>query len=78
MPQQTPNQMEWQYYNNKAKKRKIDFLLQEAAREFANCANTNQARHNAKQREKEILDEIATIDRHFAERCGWDNPNPPQ
>ena len=67
--------MEWQYYTNKAKKRKIDYLLAQAASNFANCPNTKEARQEAKLKEKDILDEIARIDRHFAERCGWDNPN---
>jgi hypothetical protein len=67
--------MEWQYYTNKSKKRKIDYLLAQAASNFANCANTKEARQEAKLKEKMILDEIARIDKHFAERCGWDNPN---
>jgi hypothetical protein len=58
------------YYTNPAKRRKIDRLLEEAASLFANCESTYEAREHAKRREKEILSEIAKIDRHFAERCG--------
>ena len=67
--------MEWQYYTNKAKKRKIDRILHEMAMLFANCENTPEARQAAKQQEIELLNQIATIDVHFAESCGWDNPN---
>lgn len=63
--------MEWQYYTNKSKKRKIDFLLKEAALNFANCENTSQARIKAQEQEKEILSQINKIDSHFAERCGY-------
>lgn len=66
--------MEWEYYTNKSKQRKIDSLLQEAATLFANCDNTQEARTAAKKQEKEILNEIARHDRHFAESCGWNNP----
>ena len=62
--------MEWQYYTNKAKRRKIDFLLKEAALTFANCANNSKARIDAKKKEQEILSKINKIDPHFAESCG--------
>ena len=67
--------MEWEYYTNRSKKRKIDHLLLEAARIFANCENTKEARNEAKSKELAILDQIARYDRHFAESCGWINPN---
>jgi hypothetical protein len=63
--------MEWQYYTNKAKRRKIDFLLKEAALTFANCANTPEARIQAQKEEQEILSKINKLDPHFAERCGY-------
>jgi RecB family exonuclease len=66
-----PNPMEWHYYTNKAKKRKIDELLKDAAALFANCEQTSEARREAREKEKEIISQIAKIDRHFAERCGW-------
>jgi RecB family exonuclease len=72
MNQVTPNPMEWHYYTNKAKKRKIDELLKQAANLFANCGPTAAARKEALEKEKEIISQIAKIDRHFAERCGWD------
>lgn len=67
----TPNPMEWHYYTNKAKKRRIDELLKEAAMLFANCEPTSKARKEAIEKEKELINQIAKIDRHFAERCGW-------
>jgi len=70
----TTNPMEWHYYTNKAKKRKIDELLKQAANLFANCDPTVEARNEARKKEKELINEIAKIDRHFAERCGW-QPN---
>lgn len=66
-----PNPMEWHYYTNKSKKRRIDKLLKEAALLFANCEPTSEARREAREKEKEIISQIAKIDRHFAERCGW-------
>ena len=66
------NPMEWRYYTNKAKKRRIDELLKNAAALFANCEQTLEARREAREKEKEIISQIAKIDRHFAERCGWD------
>ena len=71
MNQVTTNPMEWQYYTNKAKKRRIDELLREAAMLFANCEPTSAARKEAQSKEKEIIKQIAKIHRHFAERCGW-------
>jgi hypothetical protein len=66
-----PNPMEWHYYTNKAKKRKIDELLKEASCLFMNCGPTAFDRAEAQEKEKEIISQIAKIDRHFAERCGW-------
>lgn len=67
----TPNPMEWHYYTNKAKKRKIDELLKRAAMLFMNCGPTAADRKEALEQEKELINQIAKIDRHFAERCGW-------
>jgi hypothetical protein len=67
--------MEWEYYTNKSKRRKIDNLLKEAAMLFANCEPSHAAREQAKLEEKEILDKIAKYDHHFAESCGWLNPH---
>jgi hypothetical protein len=69
-----PTKMEWQYYTNKAKRRKIDELLFQAAMLFANCPPNNKARQVAKLREQEIINEIAKYDTHFATSCGWRNP----
>jgi hypothetical protein len=63
--------MEWHYYTNKATKRKIDHLLQEAANIFANCEPTREARDEAQKKEQEILAEISKMDSHFADRCGY-------
>ena len=63
--------MEWHYYTNKAKKRRIDLLLQEAAMLFANCEPTYQSRQEALKKEQEYLSQIYDIDPHFAERCGY-------
>ena len=63
--------MEWHYYTNKATKRKIDTLLQEAASLFANCEPTYAARQKALMQEQEILKKIYDLDKHFAERCGY-------
>ena len=50
--------MEWHYYTNKATKRKIDFLLEEAAIIFANCDNSYAAKKEAQEKEQEILSKI--------------------
>ena len=63
--------MEWKYYTNKAIKRKIDHLLFEAAKLFANCESTYQARQEALKTEQEYLSQIYDLDPHFAERCGY-------
>ena len=63
--------MEWEYYTNNSKRRRIDHLLMEAARLFANCEPTAEARRKAQAEEKEILNRIAKLDRHFATQCGW-------
>jgi hypothetical protein len=63
--------MEWKYYTNKATRRKIDTLLQEAAMLFANCEPTRSAREEALKREREILSKVWDLDPHFAERCGY-------
>ena len=68
---ETPKKMEWHYYTNKATKRKIDNLLFEAAKLFANCGKRKEDREEALNKEKEILNQIARPDRHFAEQCGW-------
>lgn len=71
---QKTNKMEWEYYTNPSKRRKINNLLQDAASLFANCDSNLAARNEAKQKEKEILDSIAKLDRHFAAQCGWKDP----
>lgn len=63
--------MEWEYYTNNSKRRRIDNLLMEAANLFANCEPTTEARREAQKKEKEILERIAKLDRHFAAQCGW-------
>jgi len=63
--------MEWEYYTNPSKRRRIDHLLLEAANLFANCEPTTEARNEARRKEKEILERISKLDRHFAEQCGW-------
>jgi hypothetical protein len=52
MHQQNPNPMEWHYYTNKATKRKIDHLLFEAAKLFANCESTYEARQEGSEDER--------------------------
>lgn len=71
---QKTNKMEWEYYTNPSKRRKINNLLRDAASLFANCDSNLAARNEAKQKEKEILDSIAKLDRHFAAQCGWKDP----
>jgi hypothetical protein len=71
MHQQNTNPMEWHYYTNKATKRKIDYLLFEAAKLFANCESTYEARQQALKKEQEYLKQIHDLDPHFAERCGY-------
>lgn len=63
--------MEWHYYTNKATKRKIDNLLFEAAKLFANCEQSYPARQVALKKEQEILAQVCDLDPHFAERCGY-------
>ena len=65
------NQLNMQYYTNPAKRRKIDFILEECASLFANCDSTYKARQEAKYKEQELLAEIAKIDYHFAIQCGY-------
>ena len=60
-----------QYYTNPAKRRKIDFILQECASLFANCDSTYSARQQAKYKEQELLGQIAKLDYHFAIQCGY-------
>jgi hypothetical protein len=48
----TQNPMEWHYYTNKAKKRRIDELLKDAAALFANCEQTLEARREAREEGK--------------------------
>jgi len=63
--------MEWMYYTNQAKRRKIDTLLAEAASLFANCDSSYQSRQDAKYKEQIILEQISKLDPFFAERCGY-------
>ncbi len=65
------NQLSMQYYTNPAKRRKIDFILEECASLFANCDSTYEARQQAKYKEQELLAEIAKLDLHFAIQCGY-------
>jgi hypothetical protein len=60
-----------QYYTNPAKRRKIDFILEECASLFANCDSTYAARQQAKYKEQELLAQIAKLDYHFAIQCGY-------
>ena len=72
LAQQAKEQQEnMQYYTNPAKRRKIDFLLEECASVMANCASTYNARQQAKYKEQELLFEISKIDLHFAIQCGY-------
>jgi hypothetical protein len=64
-------QADMQYYTNPAKRRKIDFILEECATLMSNCEATYQARQQAKYKEQELLGEIAKIDLHFAIQCGY-------
>jgi len=68
---QSPKRMEWEYYTNPSKRRRIDRLLLDAANLFANCEKSEEARRLAQEKEKEILEQIAKLDRHFAAQCGW-------
>ena len=63
--------MEWKYYTNKSVRRKIDYLLKDAAMLFANCEPTPEARKKALIKEQEYLSQIYDLDKHFAERCGY-------
>jgi ferritin len=65
------NQSSMQYFTNPAKRRKIDFILEECASLFANCDSTYEARQQAKYKEQELLAEIAKLDLHFAIQCGY-------
>lgn len=67
----TEQRMEWQYYTNPSKKRKIDILLRDAALLFANCGPTKADREEALKAERVILEQISKLDRHFAEQCGY-------
>ena len=60
-----------QYYTNPAKRRKIDFILEECATLMANCKADYNSRQQAKYKEQELLGEIAKIDLHFAIQCGY-------
>ena len=60
-----------QYYTNPAKRRKIDFILQECASLMANCDSNYAARQQAKYKEQELLAQIAKLDYHFAIQCGY-------
>ena len=60
-----------QYYTNPAKRRKIDFILEECATLMANCNSDYNSRQQAKYKEQELLGDIAKIDLHFAIQCGY-------
>ena len=60
-----------QYYTNPAKRRKIDFILEECATLMANCEADYNSRQQAKYKEQELLGDIAKIDLHFAIQCGY-------
>ena len=60
-----------QYYTNPAKRRKIDFILEECASLMANCESDYNSRQQAKYKEQELLLEISKIDLHFAIQCGY-------
>jgi septal ring factor EnvC (AmiA/AmiB activator) len=64
-------QQSMQYYTNPAKRRKIDFILEECATLMANCNSDYNSRQQAKYKEQELLGEIAKIDLHFAIQCGY-------
>jgi len=64
-------QQSMQYYTNPAKRRKIDFILEECATLMANCDYDYNSRQQAKYKEQELLGEIAKIDLHFAIQCGY-------
>ena len=64
-------QASMQYYTNPAKRRKIDFILEECATLMANCEADYNSRQQAKYKEQELLGEIAKIDLHFAIQCGY-------
>jgi septal ring factor EnvC (AmiA/AmiB activator) len=64
-------QQSMQYYTNPAKRRKIDFILEECATLMANCEADYNSRQQAKYKEQELLGEIAKIDLHFAIQCGY-------
>lgn len=67
--------MEWNYYTQPATRDKVDAILADIASVFANLDSTPQARLSAKAYEKQRLQDIAALDPHLAERCGWDNPD---
>jgi septal ring factor EnvC (AmiA/AmiB activator) len=64
-------QQNMQYYTNPAKRRKIDFILEECATLMANCNSDYNSRQQAKYKEQELLGDIAKIDLHFAIQCGY-------
>lgn len=58
------------YHTNKAKKRKIDFLLREMAILFANTGkdSTHEEFRLAYKREQELMDQIKILDPNFEKR----------
>ena len=68
-------QVSMQYYTNPAKRRKIDFILEECATLMANCESDYNSRQQAKYKEQELLGDIAKIDLHFAIQCGYQLPD---
>lgn len=75
MPHEPALPMEWNYYTQPATRDKVDAILVDIATVFANLDHSYQSRSEAKAYEKQRLQDIADLDPHFAERCGWDNPD---
>jgi len=73
----TSQRMEWEYYTNRSKQRKIDNLLQQAATLFANCDNTHDARVTAKNAEIARLQIILAYGDQFDVMDGYSDINPP-
>ena len=65
--------MKSNYYTCKGKKLRIDRILEEAASLFTSSGkDSTLAEINiAKQKEKELINQISKIDKSFAEKCGW-------
>tara|TARA_R110000796_G_scaffold119039_3_gene233192 strand:+ start:1242 stop:1445 length:204 start_codon:yes stop_codon:yes gene_type:complete len=65
--------MKSNYYTCKGKKLRIDNILSEAASLFTSSGkdSTIAEINIAKQKEKELINQISKIDKSFAEKCGW-------